>query len=159
MDNVSNLAMEIPLLAQKLTMPATPSTPKAKIREPDMFDGMEQHQLHTFLLQCSLNFRDYTDTFANVEAKVTYALSFLTGSTLDCFEPYLHDPTLPPPWLTNYTLFHKELESNFRLFDSEGEAKVEIEVLWMTDGKWATKYFVEFNPLTLCISWGKPALC
>src|SRR6266481_8849765 len=29
----------------------------------------------------------------------------------------------------------------------------------MTDSEQATKYFVEFNHLTSCISWGEPALC
>ena len=50
MDNVSNLATAITLLAQKLTVPAALSTPKAKVQELDTFDRTEQHQLHTFLL-------------------------------------------------------------------------------------------------------------
>src|SRR6266481_4755161 len=92
MDNVANLAMAIALLAQNLASPATPAISWVKIQELDPFDGTDPHQLCTFLLQCSLNFKEHTDTFSTNDPKVTYALSFLTGSTMDCFEPYLHDP-------------------------------------------------------------------
>src|SRR6266481_5890855 len=78
-DNTGNLATAIALLAQKLTSPATLTIPRIKIQEPDTFDGVDPHQLHTILLQCSLNFKEHTDTFATDDAKVTYALSFLTG--------------------------------------------------------------------------------
>src|SRR6266481_1380769 len=91
MDNVANLAAAIALLAQNLASPATPAIPWVKIWELDPFDGTDPHQLHTFLLQCSLNFKEHTDAFATDEVKVTYALSFLMGSAMDCFEPYLHD--------------------------------------------------------------------
>src|SRR6266481_816759 len=121
-DNMGNLAAAIALLAQKLTSPATPTIPRVKIWEPDTFNGADPHQLRTFLLQCSLNFKEHADTFSTAHAKVTYALSFLTGSAMDCFEPYLHDPHNPPLWLSTYDIFHEELESNFSLFDLEGEA-------------------------------------
>src|SRR6266481_643507 len=117
MDNVANLAAAIALLAQNLTSPAAPAVPWVKIRELDPFDGMDPHQLHTFLLQCALNFKEHTDAFTANEAKVTYALLFLSGSTMDCFELYLHDTDNPPPLVSSYNLFHKELESNFGLFD------------------------------------------
>src|SRR6266481_7648534 len=83
MDNVANLAPAIALLAQNLASPATLTIPQVKIREPDPFDGTDPHQLHTFLLKCSLNFKEHTGAFSTDEAKVTYALSFLTGSTMD----------------------------------------------------------------------------
>src|SRR6266481_5150893 len=157
-DNTGNLAAAITLLAQKLTSPVTPTIPHVKIWEPDTFDGADLHQLHTFLLQCSLNFKERADTFATDDAKVTYALSFLTGSAMDCFDPYLHDPHNPPPWLSSYDLFREELESNFGSFDPEGEAEAEIEVLWMPENDQATKYFVEFNHLSSQIKWGEAAL-
>ena len=145
MDNVANLAAAIALLAQNLASPAAPTVPQVKIREPDPFDGMDPHQLCTFLLQCSLNFKEHTDAYAADEAKVTYALSFLMGSAMDCFEPYLHDADNPPPWVSSYNLFCEELESNFGSFDLEGEAEAELEVLRMPENDRAMKYFVEFN--------------
>src|SRR6266481_4081256 len=158
-NNIANLAMAIALLAQNLASPATPAIPQVKKREPDPFDGVDPNQLHTFLLQCTLNFKECADAFSADEANVTYALSFLTGSAMDCFEPYLHDPDDPPPWLSNYDLFHEELESNFSSFDPEGEAEAELEVLWMPKNDHATKYFVEFNQLSSRIKWGEAALC
>src|SRR6266481_1139313 len=116
-DNVANLAAAIALLAQNLASPATPAVPWVKIREPDPFDGMDPHQLHTFLLQCALNFKECTDAFMANKAKVTYTLSFLMGSAMDCFKLYLHDTDNPPPWVINYDLFCKELESNFGSFN------------------------------------------
>src|SRR6266481_9782293 len=127
MDDIANLAMAITLLAQNLTSPATPTIPRVKIWELDPFK--DPHQLHTFLLQCSLNFEECVDAFATDDVKVTYTLSFLMGSMMDCFELYLHNPHNPPPWLSSYDLFHEELESNFGSFDLEGEAEAEIEVL------------------------------
>src|SRR6266481_251236 len=102
MDNIANLAAAIALLAQNLASPATPAIPWVKIWELDPFDGTDPHQLHTFLLQCSLNFKERTDAFATDEVKVTYALSFLMGSTMDCFKLYLHDADNPPPWVSSY---------------------------------------------------------
>src|SRR6266481_3110790 len=81
------------------------------------------------------------------------------GSMMDCFKLYLHDPDNPPPWVSSYDLFHEELESNFGLFDPEGEAEAELEVLWMPKNDHATKYFVEFNQLSSRIKWGEAALC
>ena len=104
------------------------------------------------------NFKECADSFAASEVKVTYALSFLMGSTMDCFEPYLHDPNNPPPWLSSYNLFHKELESNFGSFNQEGEAEAELEVLQMPENDRTTKYFVEFNHLSSQIKWGEAAL-
>src|SRR6266481_7421819 len=157
-DNTGNLATTITLLAQKLTSPATPTIPCVKIWEPDTFDGVDPHQLCTFLLQCSLNFKECADAFSTDDMKVTYALSFLTGAAMDCFELYLHDPHNPPLWLSSYHLFREELESNFGLFDPEGEAEAEIEVLRMPENDRATKYFVEFNRLSSRIKWGEAAL-
>src|SRR6266481_4147613 len=157
-DNIANLAAAITLLAQNLTSPATPTIPWVKIQELDPFNGMDPHQLHTFLLQCSLNFKECTDTFTANEAKVTYALSFLTGSMMDFFEPYLHDTNNPPPWVSSYDLFCEELESNFGLFDLEGEAEAELEVLQMLKKDCTMKYFIEFNRLSFQIKWGEAAL-
>src|SRR5882724_837587 len=35
-----------------------PNKSKPKLREPDTFDGSNPRKLHTFILQCKLNFRD-----------------------------------------------------------------------------------------------------
>src|SRR5882724_5421408 len=65
------------------------SKSKPKLWEPDPFDGSDSQKLHTFILQCKLNFRDRPDQFQDNTTKVNYILSHLKGSTLDCFKPAL----------------------------------------------------------------------
>ena len=67
-----------------LVKPNLPS--RVKIREPNPFDSSNPKKLHTFLLQCKLNFRDRKDLFQDETAKVNYVLSYLKGSALDCFK-------------------------------------------------------------------------
>src|SRR5882724_9125247 len=64
---------------------AKPTKSKPKLREPDTFDSSDPRKLHTFILQCKLNFRDRKDLFEDKAAKVNYALSYLKDIALDCF--------------------------------------------------------------------------
>jgi len=122
-----------------------------KLRELDTFDGANPNKLQTFILQCSLHFRDHANTFTSDRAKVAYALSFLTGLALGWFEPMLFDQDEDPPWLFDWPLFRSELAANFGSFDPVGEAEAEIEGLSMPESSRATLYFVEFNRLTACL--------
>ena len=58
---------------------------KAKAKEPDTFDGSEPHKLTSFLLLCNLYFYNNL-SYANDDAKVTFALTYLHGTALDFFE-------------------------------------------------------------------------
>ena len=136
---------------------AKPAKSKPKLREPDTFDGSDPRKLHTFILQCKLNFRDRKDLFEDETAKVNYALSYLKGIALDCFEPALLDPN-PPVWLSNFNLFVEELESNFSSYDPVGEAEAELEQLRMQENHQATKYFIKFQQLAARVQWGEAAL-
>src|SRR5882672_12377793 len=130
---------------------------KPKLREPDPFDGSDSRKLRTFILQCKLNFRDRPDMFKSDTDKVNYMLSYLKGSALDCFEPALLDPN-EPQWLSNFTLFIKELEANFRTYDPVGEAEAKLEALRMHDSHQATKYFIKFQQLASRVQWGEATL-
>src|SRR5882724_5918413 len=130
---------------------------KPKLREPDPFDGSNSRKLHTFILQCKLNFRDRPEMFKSDTAKVNYMLSFLKGSALDCFEPALLDPN-EPIWLLDLTLFIKELETNFGTYDPIGEAEAKLEALHMHNSHQATKYFIKFQQLASRVQWGEAAL-
>ena len=133
------------------------SMSKPKLWEPNPFDSSYPKKLHTFIFQCKLNFWDCKDLFHNEETKVNYTLSYLKGIALDCFKlPLmdLHDPV----WLSNWGLFVTELENNFGAFDPKGEAKAELKALRMHDNHQATKYFIKFQQLAICIQWGKTAL-
>src|SRR6266481_6548684 len=153
-----DLAAAIALLAQTLAAPKPMSVPMTKLQEPDTFDGADPNKLRTFILQCSLHFRDHANAFTSDRAKVAYALSFLTGLALGWFEPMLFDQDEDPPWLFDWPLFQSKLSANFRSFDLVGEAEAEIEGLSMPESSRVTLYFVEFNCLTAHLQWGDSAL-
>ena len=60
-----------------------------KLHEPDQFDGTDPKKLHTFLIQCELNFQDQPRAFHTDCTKVTFAQSYLKGMALEWFEPDL----------------------------------------------------------------------
>ena len=97
-----------------------------------------------FILQCSLHFQDCANAFSSSRAKVTSALSYLTGPALSWFKPGLFAPSWPT-WVNHWDLFHTKLESNFGPFDPVGVAKAEIETLVMAEGSHSMTYFVEFD--------------
>ena len=79
-------------------------------------------------------------------------LSFLKGTTLDYFEPYLaDDPANEPTWLNNYELFVEELLINFGPYDMMADAEVELEQLVMKDnhkvlGAYMLNAYIQVNP-------------
>src|SRR3979490_2729058 len=85
----------------------------ARIREPDMFDGTDPKKLKGFIFLCNMNFRMRPNAFTNNCQKINYMISFLKGSALDCFEPYLTgDPQTEPGWTANLDAFIDELQIN-----------------------------------------------
>ena len=95
-----------------------PSDSKAKIRDPNTFDGSDSKKLRGFLLQCKLNFWSKPKSFQTKQLKVNYSLSFLKGTTLDYFKLYVaNDPENEPTWLNDYELFIEELLINFGPYD------------------------------------------
>src|SRR5882724_1281084 len=92
----------------------TNNSSKPKLREPDPFNSSNSRKLHTFILQCKLNFQDHKDLFEDDTDKVNYVLSFLKGTVLDCFESAVLDP-IKPQWLSDFDLFIEELKAFFGL--------------------------------------------
>ena len=62
---------------------------RTKVRKPDTFNGTDSKKLHTFLVQCELNFQDCPKAFQTDCTKVTYAQSYLKGMALEWFKPDL----------------------------------------------------------------------
>ena len=110
---LSQLARAVASLARSTTASRQTSEPqcRTKIREPDQFDSSEPQKLHTFLVQCELNFQDRPRSFDNDRAKVIYAQSYLKGMALDWFEPelLLGNPDFCPWWMDDYSRFTHEL--------------------------------------------------
>ncbi|KAJ4470228.1 hypothetical protein J3R30DRAFT_3238672, partial [Lentinula aciculospora] len=89
---------------------------KAKVKEPDVFDGSDPRKLKTFLVSLSLVFLDRPNYFTD-QRKIAYALSYLSGSAREWFEPDILDPNAVtlPMWTSSFTALVKELQDNFGL--------------------------------------------
>jgi hypothetical protein len=132
---------------------------RAKLREPDPFDGKDLKKLRGFLLQCTVNFRAKPQAFRNGSAKVNYVLSFLNGIALDYFEPYLaDDPADEPIWALDYSAFTEGLYLSFGPYNQVADAEVELENMVMKDIHKATQFFVDFYRLASLLQYNDSAL-
>ena len=78
-------------------------------------------------------------------------MSFLKGTALNYFEPFLDTPDDEPAWLKDYKLFIEELLINFGPYNTLVDAEAELDLLIMKDSHKATRFFVDFFRLsTLC---------
>ena len=85
-------------------------------------------------------------------------MSFLKGTALDYFEPFLDTPDDKPAWLEDNDLFVKELLINFSLYDALADAEAELNVLIMKDSHKATRFFVNFFWLSTLCDYNNKAL-
>ena len=85
-------------------------------------------------------------------------MSFLKGTALDYFKPFLDTPDDEPAWLKDYELFVKELLLNFGPYDALADAKVELDALIMKDSHKATRFFVDFFQLSMLCDYNDRAL-
>jgi len=145
-----NLAVAVNRLSRSSRQTSDSSSSRAKVREPDTFDGTDPKKLRTFLVQCELCFQDRTKAFRLDRAKVTFAQSYLKGMTLEWFEPdLLHsgDPADCPLWMDSWVHFVAELQSTFGPHDPIADAEHQLKHLRMKDAHRVTRYIVDFNRL------------
>lgn len=158
------LAEAISLLATTLRNPTNykseSGNERNNVRDPDPFDGSEPTKLRPFFAHLELVFRARPRTFPNDEKKVTYAISYLKGTALQWFEPYLLEThTLnPPEFLSDYESFQEELRRNFGPYDATGTAENDLENLRMSDSQKITKYITRFTQLATQVPWDENAL-
>ena len=138
------------------------SSSHTKVCEPDTFDRTDSRKLHTYLVQCELNFQDHPKAFTSDRAKVTFTQSYLKGIALEWFKPDLlnsGNPQARPIWMDNYQQFVQELQSNFGLHNPVGDAEHQLDNLSMKDRQKINKYVVEFNHLAGQVhGWGDGTL-
>jgi len=145
-----NLAVAVNRLSHSSHRTNDSSSSRAKVREPDTFDGTDPKKLRTFLVQCELCFQDRAKAFRLDRAKVTFAQSYLKGMTLEWFEPdLLHssNPADRPLWMDSWVHFVAELQSTFGPHDPIADAEHQLEHLRMKDAHRVTRYIVDFNRL------------
>jgi len=145
-----NLAIAINCLSHSSRRTNKSSSSRAKVREPDTFNGTDPKKLRTFLVQCELCFQDCAKVFRLDRAKVTFAQSYLKGMMLEWFEPDLlnsGDPADCPRWMDSWVHFVAELQSTFGPHNPIANAEHQLEHLRMKDVHHVTQYIVDFNRL------------
>ncbi|KAG6328591.1 hypothetical protein ID866_10497, partial [Astraeus odoratus] len=106
--------------------------------------------LHTFLVQCELNFQDCPSAFKKDCTKVVFAQSYLKGMALEWFELDLlssGNPRSCPLWMDDWTEFIIELQSTFGPHNPVTNAENQLDHLQMKENQHINKYMVEFNQL------------
>ncbi|KAG6327620.1 hypothetical protein ID866_11469 [Astraeus odoratus] len=120
-------------------------------------------KLHTFLVQCELNFQDHPSTFKKDHAKVVFAQSYLKGMALKWFELDLlssGNPRSHPLWMDDWTEFVIKLQSTFGPHNPVANAENQLNHLQMKENKCINKYMVKFNQLASQVrGYGNGALC
>src|SRR3979490_3411125 len=139
--------------------PAADTGSRAKVHEPEVYDGTDQAKLPTFFLQCMLNFQDRPSAFKTGASKIQYAISYLSGPALQYFEPAILGEIYPEPtWLSSWDDFRAELEMNFGPFNNAAQAEIELEKIVMKDHHRAARYFIDFTRASTHTQWNDAAL-
>ena len=124
------------------------------VRDPDQYDGSDTMKLRPFLVQLELVFKARPRTFALETKKVTYAISYLKGTALQWFEPYLLESQILNPlnFMLDFKAFKTELRTNFGPYNAVGTAENDLENLRIS------KYVTQFTRLATQVPWGPAAL-
>jgi hypothetical protein len=149
-----NLAQAIVLMTDELRRRETPR--RAKVKEPDTFDGSDPKKLSNFILLCNLYFRN-NPAYPDDDSKITYALTLLRGTALEFFEPMLMSDE-QQPWENDYSEFLRVLRSQFGPIDPTADAEDNIDNLKMKDNQRILKYNIEFTRLAAQTGWNDSVL-
>ena len=76
-----------------------------------------------------------------------FAGSFLEGDAKNWFTDYFHDPANTPAFMSDWTLFVAELQSNFGLEDELGAAEEDMRRLTMADKDHASYFTARFRAI------------
>jgi hypothetical protein len=160
-----DLAQALEHLANKIAgMPSASSKSKSQVkpRVPDTFDGSDPGKLETFIFQCNMYLAIRASDFADDEARVTFALSYLKGSPQDWFQSEISHVASEggrlPDWFTDYTVFQQELKRLFGPRDPITDAMSSLENLKYRDSGKATRYTIDFNRHARKTGWNEQAL-
>jgi len=100
--------------------------------------------------------------FADDEARVTFALSYLKGSPQDWFQSEISHVASEggklPEWFDDYAVFTQELKRLFGPRDPITDAMNSLETLRYRDSGKATRYTIDFNRHARKTGWNEQAL-
>jgi Retrotransposon gag protein len=115
------------------------------------------------LVSCNNAFCADPDTFCLHDKHVSYALSYLCGSTQRHFDTQLEDKDevdfIPPGWLHNWPRFVEELREMFGDPNAEATTEAELDGLHMQTNQKFADFLVDFNTLSSQVNWGDRTLC
>ncbi|KIJ25983.1 hypothetical protein M422DRAFT_272995 [Sphaerobolus stellatus SS14] len=101
-----------------------------KVRVPDTFNGSDPDKLQAFRSEAN---------------QVTFAISYLCGTLLDHFEPYILGEIPEVQMMTSWALLQAFLTESFGVLYPEEEAKEQLDlVIFPEDGK-ASTFFASFE--------------
>ena len=160
---LSSLAHSLRLLAEKVDkIPSYPSSRSVKPRSPDIFDGSDPAKLETFIFQISMYISARSKDFPDSKSQVTFALSYLEGTSLEWFQAELYDALSGqapfPTWFTSFPTFLSELRRIFGPPDPTHDAITALEFLRYKDTSKATRYTLDFNRHAYRTGWNDQAL-
>lgn len=133
---------------------------KTEVKKPEIFDGSDPKKLRPFLILVQLNLQNRPRAYSTDAAKIAFTLSYLGGTALEFFEPFILDPDQddPPQWSQSFIAFVQELKDNFGVYDEAGDAEDRLETLQMKESDRASKYCVRFQQLASQTAWDEAAL-
>ena len=120
-ESMGGMASTLALSGQQLKELITglQSSTKPKIKEPETFAGDRSH-LREFLSQLKLHFKADKAKFKDDDTKITFAASYLRGSSSKWFEPYLEDNDAYIKAFLDYKAFIKAISASFANIDEKG---------------------------------------
>ena len=87
------------------------TTSPIKVHVPDIFDGMDLHQLHQFLFQCCFYFCSGPTVFKSDFDKINFVMTYVSGVVQDWLQVALEQENqgVHHVWLYSWSSFVKEI--------------------------------------------------
>jgi len=128
--------------------------------EPDTFSGGTPDNLRAFIFQYQIYFRACEGDFKENSEKIYFAISYLRGIALDCFEPYINepDPTQSLDFLEDWLAFVQKLSNIFGSYSPEDDDEDAIVAISFPNDEKAVNYFIHFAKYQNRIRWDDRSL-
>lgn len=144
-------------------MPPTPSVgptlPPIKVATPDKYEGARGALAEAYASQVRIYIAMNKSLFTTDDAKVMFAISYLTGEAIKWAQPFLQRIMEPAEQKTNpvtYLEFTRAFESVF--FDSDRQKRAEAALRALKQTNSAAEYTIRFNQLAPTTKWELPTL-
>ena len=138
---------------QPSTVTAKEKTSEPKVASPDFFSGSRQG-LTPFLTQVKMVIGLQPSRYPTEKTKVLYVGSFLRGTALLWFQPYV-GKTPEDPIINDFELFCSKLKELFGDPDEEGTAERNLYSLKQKGS--ATTYLADFQRYAVLVGWNDKA--